>query len=40
MITLTDETQIEYHASFNFPRLLYLKMKLSIRTEEFLPESF
>ena len=27
MITLTDGTQIEYHASFNFPRHVYLKMK-------------
>ena len=27
MITLTDGTQIEYHASFNFPRNVYLKMK-------------
>jgi hypothetical protein len=27
MITLTDGTQIEYHASFNFPRHTYLKMK-------------
>jgi hypothetical protein len=27
MITLTDGTQIEYHASFNFPRHIYLKMK-------------
>jgi hypothetical protein len=27
MITLTDGTQIEYHASFNFPREVYLKMK-------------
>jgi hypothetical protein len=27
MITLTDGSQIEYHASFNFPRHTYLKMK-------------
>ena len=27
MITLTDGTQIEYHASFNFPRHIYMKMK-------------
>ena len=27
MITLTDGTQVEYHASFNFPRHVYLKMK-------------
>jgi hypothetical protein len=27
MITLTDGSQIEYHASFNFPRHVYLKMK-------------
>lgn len=27
MITLTDGTQIEYHASFNFPRHTFLKMK-------------
>ncbi len=27
MITLTDGTQIEYHASFYFPRHTYLKMK-------------
>ena len=27
MITLTDGTQIEYHASFNFPRHIYLKMR-------------
>ncbi|KAI2502013.1 Reverse transcriptase (RNA-dependent DNA polymerase) [Fragilaria crotonensis] len=27
MITLTDGTQIEYHASFNFPRHVYMKMK-------------
>jgi hypothetical protein len=27
MITLTDGSQIEYHASFNFPRNIYLKMK-------------
>ena len=27
MITLTDGTQIEYHASFNFPKHTYLKMK-------------
>jgi hypothetical protein len=27
MITLTDGTQIEYPASFNFPRHVYLKMK-------------
>jgi hypothetical protein len=26
-ITLTDGTQIEYHASFNFPRNVYMKMK-------------
>jgi hypothetical protein len=26
-ITLTDGTQIEYHASFNFPRHVYMKMK-------------
>jgi hypothetical protein len=27
MITLTDGSQVEYHASFNFPRHTYLKMK-------------
>jgi hypothetical protein len=27
MISLTDGTQVEYHASFNFPRHVYLKMK-------------
>ncbi|KAI2507357.1 hypothetical protein MHU86_7077 [Fragilaria crotonensis] len=27
MITLTDGTQIEYHASFNFPGHVYMKMK-------------
>lgn len=27
MITLTDGSQIKYHASFNFPRHIYLKMK-------------
>ena len=27
MITLTDGSQIEYHASFNFPKHVYLKMK-------------
>jgi hypothetical protein len=27
MITLTDGSQIEYHASFNFPRHVYMKMK-------------
>ena len=27
MITLTDGMQVEYHASFNFPRHVYLKMK-------------
>jgi hypothetical protein len=27
MITLTDGSQIEYHALFNFPRHTYLKMK-------------
>ena len=27
MIALTDGTQIEYHASFNFPRNVFLKMK-------------
>ena len=27
MITLTDGSQIEYHASFNFPKQVYLKMK-------------
>ena len=27
IFTLTDGTQIEYHASFNFPRHVYLKMK-------------
>ena len=27
MITLTDGTQVQYHASFNFPRHVYLKMK-------------
>jgi hypothetical protein len=27
MITLIDGTQIEYHASFNFPKHVYLKMK-------------
>ena len=27
MITLTDGSQIEYHASFNFPRHTYLKIK-------------
>ena len=27
MITLTDGTQIEYHASFSFPRHVFLKMK-------------
>jgi hypothetical protein len=31
MITLTDGTQIEYHASFNFPRHMYLKMKQEYR---------
>jgi hypothetical protein len=31
MITLTDGTQIEYHASFNFPRHTYLKMKQEYR---------
>ena len=30
-ITLTDGTQIEYHASFNFPRNVYLKMKAEDR---------
>ncbi|KAI2503573.1 hypothetical protein MHU86_10860 [Fragilaria crotonensis] len=27
MITLTDGQQVEYHASFNFPKHIYLKMK-------------
>lgn len=27
MITSTDGSQIEYHTSFTFPRLLFLKMK-------------
>jgi len=27
MITLTDGTQIEYHASFSFPRHVFMKMK-------------
>jgi hypothetical protein len=27
MITLTDGSQIKYHASFNFPRHVYMKMK-------------
>jgi hypothetical protein len=27
ILTLTDGTQIEYHASFNFPQHTYLKMK-------------
>ncbi len=27
MVTLTDGTQIEYHASFNFPRHVYPKVK-------------
>ena len=27
MITLTDGSQVEYHASFNFPRHIFLKMK-------------
>jgi hypothetical protein len=27
MITLTDGTQTEYHASFNFPQNVYMKMK-------------
>ena len=27
MISLTDGTQVKYHASFNFPRHVYLKIK-------------
>jgi hypothetical protein len=30
-ITLTDGTQIEYHASFNFPRNVYLQIKAASR---------
>ena len=28
IITLTDGTQVEYHASFTFPRHVYMKFKL------------